>query len=200
MAQEHKSSISGREENGYPLYSVFLPFFPTLIFLPHPRLPSSSLTKKPRGFLQPGIFARGSRTLVPPNSQPSHPGSTAHISAGGAGWTVGLNVSHTRACVCSAVGSVAVRLQTPGLSKVWPFFTMAPLTGLQKLWYAVREETHHARKRPLLGGSWPCHFWSVSFIAPMDWGGFCYKWGNQILTWLKTKLPCISSINDSLIV
>lgn len=118
MAQEHKSSISGREENGYALYPVFLPFFPTLIFLLHPHLPSSSLTKKPRGFLQPEILARRSRTLAPPNLQPSWPGSTAHISAGGAGQTVGLKVSHTRACVCSAVRSVAVRLQTLGLSKL----------------------------------------------------------------------------------
>lgn len=89
--------------------SVFLPFFPTLIFLPH------TAWINPEGFFSwdPGQRVKDTRcsrlTVLPALHR--------HLCSSGAGRLGGgLKFGHTRACECPGVGSTAVRL--PGASLV----------------------------------------------------------------------------------
>lgn len=52
--------------------------------LPLRHLSFPSHTEKPRGFLQSGILAKGSRTLADPNSRPFRPCSEVHVCSSGA--------------------------------------------------------------------------------------------------------------------
>lgn len=88
-----KAQFLGEKKTAMLCIPVFLPSFLTLIFLSHPT------PKKPRGFLQPGILAKGSRTLVDPNSQPFRRCSEVHVCSSGAGWLGSRSATRELVCI-----------------------------------------------------------------------------------------------------
>lgn len=103
-------SFGAKKDNSYPLYLFFSPSTPPSSSFPIPHGQTQRVSSA-------GILARGSRTLDVPGSQSFRPCSINHLCSGGARRLGGgLKVSHTRACVCPGVGSIAVRL--PGASLV----------------------------------------------------------------------------------